>query len=219
MRTSKRYAHEVVTERARGLECLLGGQRRDPEWRPRLLGGPRQRRCAFETVESAAGRDLFLLEQAPHLLQSLLEPGAALVHGDAETGELMRQEGARESHLKPAAGNGVHHTDLACELQRIVEHRQHRTGDETHRARQRRRRTEKDERIGTVAAVGQKIMLDRAHIGEAQLLGELRELERLAPILVGGLLLGTDGGKELYAELHRSPEVAQSSTPIRRSTE
>jgi hypothetical protein len=50
-------------------------------------------------------------------------------------------------------------------------------------------------------------VLDRADIGEAQLLGELRQFERLAPILVGRLLIRTDGGKELNAEFHRSPCV------------
>src|SRR5262249_52618024 len=132
---------------------------------------------------------------------------------------LVRQEGARKSHLEAAAGNSIHHPDLACEFQRIVEHRQHRASDEPHRAAQRRRGAKKDERIGTITAVGQKIMLDRSHIGEAQLLGELRELERFAPILVRGLLMGTGRGKKMDAKFHRSPEVAQSSTPMRRSTE
>src|SRR5262245_2281308 len=90
-------------------------------------------------------------------------------------------------------------------LSGIVEYRQHRTGDEPDRARHRRCGAEKDERIGAVAAIGQKIVLDRAHVGEAQPLRELRELERLAPVLVGGLLVGTDGRKELNAEFHRSP--------------
>ena len=131
----------------------------------------------------------------------------------------MRQEGAGKAHLQPASRNCIDHSDLACKLQRVVEHRQHRAGDETHRARQCRRGGKEDERVRTVAAVGQEIVLDRAHIGEAQLLGELGELECLAPILVGGLLVGTDGRKELNAEFHRSPAVTQSSTPMRRSSE
>src|SRR5262249_1217383 len=111
MRTSERDAHEVMAEGACGLECLFRGQRRDPEWRPRLLGRPRQRIRVFEAVESAAGRDLVLLEQAAHLLQSLLETGAALVHGDAETCKLVWQEGTRKSDLEATAGNSIHHPD------------------------------------------------------------------------------------------------------------
>jgi hypothetical protein len=170
-------------------------------------------------VEAALRRDLVLLEQTADLLESFVEARAALVHRDAEAGKLVGQEGACEANLQAAPGDRVHHPDLARELERIVEHRQHRTGDEPDRARHRRRGAEKDERIGAVAAIGQKIVLDRAHVGEAQPLRELRELERLAPVLVGGLLVGTDGRKELNAEFHRSPWIVQSSTPIRRSSE
>ena len=155
-------------------------------------------------MEAAARRHLLLLEQAPDQVEAFIEPGAALVHRDAEAGELVGQEGAREAHLQAAAGNRIHHPDLAGELERMIEHRQHRAGHQPKRARHRSGGAEKDERIGTVAAIGQKIVLDRAHIGEAQLLRQLRELERLAPIVVGALLIGTDGGKELDAEFHQS---------------
>ena len=47
-------------------------------------------------------------------------------------------------------------------------------------------------------------MLDRAHIGEAELFGQLRELERLTPVMIGALLIGTDGGEELDTEFHQS---------------
>src|SRR4029077_7498696 len=200
-------------------ERLPGGERGDPERRPRLLRRTRQRCGVFEAVEAPLRRDFFRLEQAAPLLESLLETRSALVHRNAEAGKLVRQESTGKPHLQPAGGNRINHPDLARKLQRVVEHRQHRAGDQTHGARQCRRGGKEDEWVGTVAAIGQEIVLDRAHIGKAQLLGELGELERLAPILVGGLLVRTDGGKELNAEFHRSPVVAQSSMPMRRSSE
>ena len=77
-------------------------------------------------------RDFFLLEQAAHLLESLLETRPALVHRNAEAGKLVRQESAGKAHLQPAGGNRIDHPDLARKLQRVVEHRQHRAGDQTH---------------------------------------------------------------------------------------
>ena len=135
---------------------------------------------------------LFLLEQEAHLFEPFIEAGAALVHGDSEAGEFMRQERARKTDLQAPAGDRVRHPDLTGQLERMVEHRQHGPGDEPDRMRHRRGRAEKYQRVRAVAAVGVKIMLDRAHIGEAQLLGEAGKLQRLAPILIGRLLRGPD---------------------------
>src|SRR5262249_31175190 len=83
-RSPERDAHEVMAERARSLECFPGGQRGDPERRSWFLRRARQRGGVFEAVEATPRGDLLLLEQAAHLLESLLEAGAALIHGDAE---------------------------------------------------------------------------------------------------------------------------------------
>ena len=130
LRAGQRNAHQVMALPSGVLERFLGRQRGDPERRPRLLGRARQRRHLFEAVEAALRGDVLLLQQAANLLQALVEAGAALVHRDAEAGELVRQEGARETDLHAAVGDRVDHADLAGELQRIVEHRQHRAGDE-----------------------------------------------------------------------------------------
>ena len=92
-------------------------------------------------MEAALRGDVFLLQQAADLLEPFVEAGAALVHRDAEARELVRQERAREADLEAAAGDRVHHPDLAGELERIVEHRQHRAGDQP------------DERVTAAAAL------------------------------------------------------------------
>ena len=135
----------------------------------------------------------------------LIEAGAALVHCDAEAGEFVRQEGARKADLHAPAGDRIRHSDLPGELERMVENRQHRPGDEADRACHRGGGAEKDEWIRAVAAVGMEIVLDRANIGKAELLGEPRKRQRLAPILVGRLLRRADRRKELNAEFHLDP--------------
>ena len=75
-----------------------------------------------------------------------------------------RNARAKPTSTRPA-GDRVDHADLAGELERIVEHRQHRAGDEPDRARHRRGRAEEDQRVGAVAAIGMEIVLDRPHIG------------------------------------------------------
>jgi hypothetical protein len=76
-------------------------------------------------VELALGRDILLLKQTTHLLHPLLEAFAALVYRYAEAGKLMRQEGACEPNLEPAARDRVEHTDLARQLERMVECGEH----------------------------------------------------------------------------------------------
>ena len=51
-------------------------------------------------------------------------------------------------------------------------------------------------------------MLDRAHVGVFEPLGQLRELQGLIPILLGRFPVRPNGGKELDAEFHRSPHGA-----------
>ena len=52
--------------------------------------------------------------------------------------------------------------DLARELERMVEHRQHRPGDEAHRLRALRHGSEKDDRVRAVAAIAGEVVLDGA---------------------------------------------------------
>ena len=141
-------------------------------------------------------------QQQIGLLDPLAEPRHRLVGRTAEAAKLVRQEGAREANIEPAAGERVEHRDLAGQLQWVVEGRQHRAGDEPRLSRALRHRGEKHDRVGAVAAVVMKIMLDNADMAEAEPVGVLGEVERLLEIGFGRFLLGPDIGKELYAELH-----------------
>jgi hypothetical protein len=81
-------------------------------------------------MEAAAMAGILLREQELDLLQALAEACLRFVGRDAEAAELVRQEGARKADVEPPAGNAVEHRDLAGELEGMIEHRQHRAGDE-----------------------------------------------------------------------------------------
>ncbi|HEY6992207.1 MAG TPA: hypothetical protein VH397_00715 [Xanthobacteraceae bacterium] len=148
---------------------------------------------------------VLLREQEFDLLQAFAETRLRLVRRDAEAAELVRQEGARKADVEPPARDAVEHRDLARELEGMIEHRQHRAGDETQRRRALRDRGEKDDRVRAVAAVAREVVLDGARVGEAELLRFLRDRKRLR-VIVGGALVGViDGGKKLHTELHLAP--------------
>jgi hypothetical protein len=136
-------------------------------------------------VEAALCRDVLLLQQAANLLDALVEAGTALIHRDTEAGELVGQECAREPDLHAAVGDRIDHADLTGKLQRIVEHRQHRAGDEPDGPGDCACRTQEYEGVGTVAAIRMEIVLHRPYIGIPEPLRQLRELQCLAPILLG----------------------------------
>ena len=185
------------------------------EFRPRFLRRPRQRGDAFDHVETAAVGDIFLRQQQLDLLQAFAEARLRFVGRDAEPAEFVRQERAREADVEAAAGNPVEHADLARELQRMIEHRQHRPGDEPHAARALRQRRQEDDRVGAVAAVAIEVMLDRARMREAELLGLRGDGEAFGKINVGALLARVDLGKKLHTELHRAAPFKEQAVPRR----
>ena len=99
---------------------------------------------------------VLLRQQQLDLLQPLAETCLRFIGRDAETAEFVRQECARESDIEPSARNAVEHGDLARELERVIEHRQHRAGDQTDRLRALRHGGEKDDRVRAVAAITRK---------------------------------------------------------------
>ena len=105
---------------------------------------------------------VLLREQKLDLLEAFAEARLQFIGRNAEAAELVRQERAREPDVEPAARNAVEHRDLARELERMVEHRQHRAGDEPHRLRALRHGAEKDDRVRAVAAVAGEVVLDGA---------------------------------------------------------
>ena len=138
---------------------------------------------------------ILLREQELDLLEAFAEARLRFIGRDAEAPELVRQERAREADIEPPAGNAVEHGDLARELERMVEHRQHRPGDEAHRLRALRHGGEKDDRVRAVAAIAGEVVLDGAGMREAQCFGFFRDRQRFR-VIVGGALVGVvDGGK------------------------
>src|SRR5262249_9814050 len=134
---------------------------------------------------------------------------------DAEAGELVRQEGAREADLEPSAGDRVQHADLARELERMVEHRQHGPGDEARPGAAHGCSRQEHDRARAVAAVRVKIMLDRAHGGIAQRIAFRARRERVLPVRLSRLLARADIGEELDSNLHHATEpAATESLPI-----
>src|SRR5262249_50176246 len=143
-------------------------------------------------------------EQQAYLRHALIETRPALVDRDAEPGELVRQERARETDFEPSAGNGIEHADLTGKLERMVEHRQHGPGDEPRPRGAHGRRRQEHDRARAVAAVRGEIMLDRAHVGVAQCVAFADERERVLPVRLGRHLARADGGEELDPELHHA---------------
>jgi hypothetical protein len=87
---------------------------------------------------------------------SLAKTRDRLVRRDAEPAKLVRQERAREADVEPPARDGIEHADLAGQLERIVEDREHRAGYQ--RTRPLRSGAQEYDRVGAVAAVGLKIV-------------------------------------------------------------
>ena len=146
--------------------------------------------------------DVLLREQELDLLEPFAKARHRLVRRDAEAAELVWQECARKAHVKPPAGDRIEHADFPGKLERVVEDRKHCAGHKPHVARTLRGRAQEDDGIGAIAAIGLKIVLDGAHMGETQLVGFGRDVERVVEIIPRRFLLRRYIGKELKAELH-----------------
>src|SRR5262249_42935381 len=94
------------------------------------------------------------------------------------------------------------HGDLAGELQRIVEGRHHRAGDQPHLSGTRGRRRQEHDRVRAIAAIALEIMLNRARVAIAERVGLLGDGEALGEILRGVFVAWPEIRKELNAELH-----------------
>ena len=83
----------------------------------------------------------------------------------------------RKARAKPISSrpsrDRIEHRDLAGELERVVEDRQHRAGDQPRSLRALRRGGEEDDRVGAVAAIGMEIVLDGADMAPAVAIGKL----------------------------------------------
>ena len=117
-----------------------------------------------------------LFEQAPDLRHPLVEADNRLVERNTEALIFVRQKGAGEAHLEPPAGDRIQHADLAGQLERVVEHRQHRPGHHARGPAALRGGGQEDDRVGAVAAVSVEVVLDRADVGVAVLVAQLAQL-------------------------------------------
>src|SRR5579859_7281028 len=134
-------------------------------------------------MEAPLVRDVLLLQQQTHLFHAFVEPRAAFIELYAEPRELMRQEGAREADVEAAVAQRVQHRQLAGELQRIVERWQHRAGDETCALGDLSGGSEEHDRVGTVAAVWMKVVLDCPYMAVAIAIAETDQHQRFLPVV------------------------------------
>ena len=199
----ERDRHHRIAHAAGEFERVRGGQRGDIEFRPGLLRRARQRGGVLDRVKAPAMGDIVARQQQVDLLQTFAKPRHRLVGRTVKAAELVRQKRPREADIEPAAAQRIEHGDLAGQFQRMVEGRQHRAGHQPRPPRALRRRREKDDRVGAVAAVMVKIMLDDPDMRIAQLVRFLGEIERLRKIGLRRFLLWPHIGEELHAELHR----------------
>src|SRR6185437_5386295 len=106
---------------------------------------------------------------------------------------------------QPAVGDRVEHGDLAGELQRVVEDRQHRAGDQLRLLAALGCGRQEQQRIGRIAAIRVEIMLHGADMAPAVGIGELAESQAFVEILLARFLRRADIGKELHPEIHEAP--------------
>ncbi len=198
----ERDRHHSVPRPSGVDERLRRAERGHPERRARSLRRARQRGDVLEAVEAPFDRDVLLFEQATHLLDAFVEARAALVDTASEPRELVRQERAREPDFESSARDRVEHADLAGELERMVEHRQHRAGDQARASRPLGGGGEEDDRVRAVAAVLVEVVLDGADVGESQRVAQGDQVETLGEVAVRRLGVGADVGEELNPELH-----------------
>ncbi len=197
--------HQRVALLAGELERFRRLRRCDVELGARCLRRTRQRGHAVEGMEGAAVARILLREQEVDLLKAFAKTRLRFIGRDAEAPKLVRQEGAREAYVEPAARQPVEHGDLAGELERMVEHRQHRAGHHPHPLRALRHGAQEHDRIGAVAAVSGEIVLDRAPMMKAELVGLLGDRERFRVVGLGALVGMVDCRKKLHTELHLAP--------------
>ena len=71
-------------------------------------------------------------QQQGDLLDPFAKAGDRFVRRNLEAAEFMRQESAGKADVETALRDGVEHRNLAGKLQRIIERRHHRAGDQPH---------------------------------------------------------------------------------------
>ena len=121
----ERRDHQVHALSARVLEGIGCAKGRYIEGRVRLLDRPGQGAGPLEPVIPPLEGHFLLGQKAPNGLDALLVERSRVVHGDAESVELVGQEGARETHVEASAAHGIQKCDPGGQLERVAESRDH----------------------------------------------------------------------------------------------
>src|SRR5581483_440093 len=155
-----------------------------------------------EPVEAALEFDIGLLQQLADGLETLVETQSALIEGNPETGEFVGQEGPGETDLEPPAADRVEHADLAGQFQRVVEDRQHRSGDQAKTPAPLGGGGKEHDRAGRVAAIVVAVVLDDPDVVVAQHIGAFDEVEAFTEVASGRFLLRSDIREEVDTDVH-----------------
>src|SRR5204863_3420478 len=107
------------------------------------------------------------------LLQAFPEARQRFIRRDAESPEFVREKRARKSDIEASTRDPVQHGDFTSELERMIEHRQHRAGNQPHVLGALRYGAQENNGIRTIAAVALELVLHSAGVSEAKLFGRL----------------------------------------------
>src|SRR3954468_11390007 len=149
----------------------------------RLLHDARDETNVFQRPVLAFGADPLFRPQAPDYADRLLEALARLGHRHAVDLKLLWQESAPESRVESALAHVVEHRQVAAEMRRMMERRDHRAGDEPDALRARGNRGQEDARVGRMAAVIVEGMLDCLDARVAELIGSGRKPQALVVVI------------------------------------
>ena len=203
LRAAERNAHQVMAEPSGVLEGILGRQRGDPERRAAASASGAAATSPSRSCGSGPSRVTSSSSSRRRTCSSPSSKRARLSSIEMpKRRELVGQKCAGESDLDaapeiastmpiwPASFSGLLNTgSTAPVISRMIL-------VIAAAARQ------EDQRVRAIAAVRMEVVLHRPHVGKTQLLRTLRQLQRLAPVLLGRLLAGADRRKELDAKLH-----------------
>src|SRR5262249_61187012 len=98
----------------------------------RLLKWPWHGMHALEVPESALMRHAFLGPQPLDRGDAFVEHRSAVLHVEPIRRILLRNESPAKAHVEAAMGDVVQHSELARQLDRMVEGRDHPAGDRAH---------------------------------------------------------------------------------------
>ena len=153
-------------------------------------------------MELSVSRYVFAFQQRLDLFNAFFIAGSAFFDTDIELFELDGQECARKTDFQPTVRKRIQHAKFSRDFQGIVEHRQHGTRDHLRLLRPLSRGSQKHDRICAVAAIGMKVVFDRAHVGVAQFVHQATQMQSVCPVGLRRLFVRRAAGEKIKAEFH-----------------